>query len=164
MTPPGLGFVFFNDKAAARAGRDGVSFYWDWAPRADPEMFYQYFGGTAPTHHLFGLREALDMIAEEGGIEAVWARHETLARAVWAAFEAWGQGGPLEMNIADPALRSHAVTALRIGGDGGTRLRRWVEEKAGRDAGHRAGHGANRATRRGTGFSASATWAMSTPI
>jgi alanine-glyoxylate transaminase/serine-glyoxylate transaminase/serine-pyruvate transaminase len=71
------------------------------------------------------------MIADEGGIEAVWARHEKLARAVWAAFDAWGQGGPLELNIADPALRSHAVTALRIGGEDGTRLRRWVEDKAG---------------------------------
>jgi alanine-glyoxylate transaminase/serine-glyoxylate transaminase/serine-pyruvate transaminase len=130
MTPPGLGFVFFNDRAA-RAQVDTASFYWDWAPRANPAMFYQYFGGTAPTHHLLGLRAALDMIADEGGIEAVWARHEKLARAVWAAFEAWGQGGPLELNIADPALRSHAVTALRIGGEDGTRLRRWVEDKAG---------------------------------
>ncbi|GKY87179.1 pyridoxal-phosphate-dependent aminotransferase family protein [Sinisalibacter aestuarii] len=130
MTPPGLGFVFFNDKAAARQP-ETASFYWDWTPRAKPDFFYQYFGGTAPTHHLFALREALDMIAEEGGIEAVWARHEKLARAAWAAFEAWGQGGPLEMNIADPALRSHAVTALRLDGDNGTRLRRWVEEKAG---------------------------------
>jgi alanine-glyoxylate transaminase / serine-glyoxylate transaminase / serine-pyruvate transaminase len=130
MTPPGLGFVFFNDKAASRQV-DRPSLYWDWAPRANPEMFYQYFGGTAPTHHLLGLRAALDMIAEEGGIEAVWARHEKLARAAWAAFEAWGRAGPLEMNIADPALRSHAVTALRIGGEEGSRLRAWVDEKAG---------------------------------
>jgi len=130
MTPPGLAFVFFNEKAAARAVRP-ASLYWDWGPRANPEMFYQFFGGTAPTHHLLGLRAALDMIAEEGGIEAVWARHEKLARAAWAAFEAWGQGGPLEMNIADPALRAHAVTALRIGGEDGARLRAWVEEKAG---------------------------------
>jgi len=130
MTPPGLGFVFFNEKAAARQV-ETASFYWDWTPRANPALFYQFFGGTAPTHHLFGLREALDMIAEEGGIEAVWARHEKLARAAWAAFDAWGQGGPLEMNIADPGLRSCAVTALRIGGEDGTRLRRWVDEKAG---------------------------------
>ncbi len=130
MTPPGLGFVFFSDKAAARQART-ASFYWDWGPRSEPDFFYQYFGGTAPTHHLLGLREALDMIAEEGGVEAVWARHEMLARAAWAAFEAWGQGGELEMNISDPTLRSHAVTALRLGGDNGTRLRRWVEEKAG---------------------------------
>lgn len=130
MTPPGLGFVFFNERAAARQAKT-ASFYWDWAPRATPEFFYQYFGGTAPTHHLLGLRAALDLIAEEGGIEAVWARHETLARAAWAAFEAWGQGGELEMNISDPTLRSHAVTALRLAGQNGTRLRKWVEDNAG---------------------------------
>ncbi len=130
MTPPGLSFVFVNEKAEA-AHVETASWYWDWKPRLDPEVFYQNFGGTAPTHHLLGLRAALDMIAEEGGIEAVWARHAHLARAAWAAFEAWGQGGELEMNIADPALRSHAVTSLRLKGDNGTRLRRWTEQKAG---------------------------------
>ncbi|MEO0923491.1 MAG: hypothetical protein AAFY09_12090, partial [Pseudomonadota bacterium] len=42
-----------------------------------PNSSRQYFCGTAPTHHLYGLREALDMIAEEG-LEAVWERHERL--------------------------------------------------------------------------------------
>lgn len=130
MTPPGLAFVFFNDRAAAaRDTLDRVSPYWDWRPRAAPEAFYQYFGGTAPTHHLYGLREALDMIAEEG-IEAVWARHATLARAVWAAADAWGQGGPMRLN-APRALRSHAVTALGLGGDRADRLRRWCADEGG---------------------------------
>lgn len=131
MTPPGLSFVFFNDRAAAvRARMPRVSRYWDWAPRADPEAFYQYFGGTAPTHHLFGLRAALDMINEEG-MQAIWARHETLARAIWAAVEVWGEGGPLRLNIANTAHRSHAVTALRIGAPWGSKLRRWTDTKAG---------------------------------
>lgn len=131
MVPPGLAFVYFSDKAAeARHALPRVSRYWDWTPRANPEMFYQYFGGTAPTHHLFGLRAALDMIIAEG-IEAVWARHETLARAIWAACEAWGAQGPLELNIGDPALRSRAVTALRIGAPHGSDLRRWVQDNAG---------------------------------
>ena len=132
MVPPGLAFVFFSDKAAeARKRLPLVSRYWDWTHRADPQMFYQYFGGTAPTHHLYGLRAALDLIAAEGGIEAVWARHETLARAIWAACETWGQSGPLELNISDPALRSRAVTALRIGAPHGSRLRSWVQDYAG---------------------------------
>ena len=105
MTPPGLGFVFFNDKARA-ASVSSVSYYWDWGPRSAPDFFYQFFGGTAPTHRLLGLREALDMIGEEGGIEAVWIRHDSLARAVWAAVAAWGQGGEMAMNIADPAAGS----------------------------------------------------------
>jgi len=131
MVPPGLSFVFFSDKAAdARRRMDRVSRYWDWTNRADPQMFYQYFGGTAPTHHLFGLRAALELIRDEG-IEAIWARHETLARAIWAACETWGQTGPLELNIADADLRSRAVTALRIGAPHGSALRRWVQDNAG---------------------------------
>lgn len=129
MTPPGLGFVFFNDRALA-ATRPQVSAYWDWRPRCQPREFYEYFNGTAPTHHLYGLREALTMLHEET-MPAVWARHATLARAVWAACEAWGQGGPLRFNIADPAIRSHAVTTLRIGSEHGPRLRQWMTDQAG---------------------------------
>ena len=131
MVPPGLGFVFFGPRAAeARSRMERVSRYWDWVPRANPEYFFQYSGGTAPTHHLYGLRAALDMIHAEG-IEAIWARHDVLARAIWAACEVWGQGGPLELNIADAAHRSRAVTALRIGAPYGTDLRKWTEHQAG---------------------------------
>ena len=131
MVPPGLGFVFFNARAAeARKALPRVSRYWDWTPRADPEAFYQYFGGTAPTHHLFGLRAALDLIQAEG-IENVWARHERLAQAVWAACTAWGAEGAMKLNVADPGLRSHAVTALALDGPDGTRLRHWAEQNLG---------------------------------
>jgi len=129
MVPPGLGFVWFNDKAAA-ARPERVSVYWDWAPRANPEWYYQYFGGTAPTHHLYGLRAALDLIRAEG-MEAIWQRHEVLARAIWAAVDVWGQGGSLRLNVSDPALRSCAVTALRIEAPYGLKLREWCEHQAG---------------------------------
>ncbi len=132
MTPPGLGFVFFNDKAdGAREKADCVTRYWDWRPRAHPQAAYQYFGGTPPTHHIFALHEALTMILHEEGLEAVLARHATLARALWAAFETWGQGGPIALNIQDPAKRSHAVTAATIGAPNGTALRDWLSENAG---------------------------------
>ena len=131
MLPPGLGLVFFNDRAAAARDRlERVSRYWDWRMRAAPEMFYQYFGGTAPTHHLYGLRAALDMIAAEG-LDAVWHRHAVLARTIWAACAAWARAGALEMNIADPGCRSNAVTALRLPPPGGTRLRDWVTQNTG---------------------------------
>ncbi len=131
MTPPGMGFVFFNDKAQAkRAAMPRVSQYWDWQPRANPELFYQYFNGTAPTHHLYGLRAALDMIHAEG-IEAVWGRHAILARAVWSACETWAQGGALHLNVADRAYRSHAVTALRLSDGRGTPLRQFTEHTLG---------------------------------
>lgn len=132
MVPPGLGFVWFSDKALAASARaDLATPYWDWKPRAVGEEYYQFFCGTAPTHHLFGLRESLTMILEEEGLPHVWARHATLARAVWAAFEAWGKGGDIALNIADPACRAHSVTAARIGGGGAGRLRKWLETEAG---------------------------------
>ncbi|MCV6585231.1 MAG: aminotransferase class V-fold PLP-dependent enzyme [Marinibacterium sp.] len=131
MVPAGLGFVFFNDKAAqVRAAMPRVSRYWDWAPRSDPEEFYQYFNGTAPTHHLYGLRAALDMIHDEG-IENVWARHDRLARAIWAACEAWSTDGPLRLNIADRDHRSRAVSTILIGSPHGTALRDWTERHLG---------------------------------
>ncbi|WP_323771218.1 pyridoxal-phosphate-dependent aminotransferase family protein [Antarctobacter sp.] len=131
MVPPGLGFVFFNDRAAdVRRAMPRVSRYWDWTARAEPEMFYQFFGGTAPTHHLFGLRAALDMIHEEG-IENIWARHARLAQALWAAGEAWSAEGPFGLNVAERAHRSHAVTAAQLGAPHGDRLRAWCRDEAG---------------------------------
>ena len=131
MTPPGMAFVFFNDKAdRARDWADLATSYWDWRPRMAPDEYYKFFNGTAPTHHLYGLREALDMIKEEG-LENVWQRHATLARAVWAALDTWGAGGPIHANIADPAKRSHAVTTANFGPGNGLRLRDWMTHNAG---------------------------------
>lgn len=131
MTPPGMAFVFFNANGDAARERAGcVSAYWDWRPRANAEELYQHFGGTAPTHHLYGLREALDMIAEEG-LENVLLRHEALAGAVWAACEAWGAVGPMRLNVAESAKRSCAVTTVGLGGALATDLRGWVSDKAG---------------------------------
>lgn len=131
MVPPGLAFVFFNDKADhAQETADLVSTYWDWRPRANPEQFYQISCGTAPTHHIYGLREALNMIHEEG-LDNVWTRHEVLARAVWSAFDHWGQDGPVELNIADPSKRSVAVTSVRLEAPFGDDLQAWVKQEAG---------------------------------
>ena len=131
MVPPGMAFVFFNDRAEeVRERLPRVSRYWDWRTRAHATEFYQFHGGTAPTHHLYGLRTALDMIHEEG-IEQVWQRHATLARAIWAACEAWEGQGTLRLNITDRTLRSHAVTALRLQSPHATELRDWVQENLG---------------------------------
>ena len=71
------------------------------------------------------------MLVHEEGLEAAWARHATLARAVWAAFDAWAQGGDISLNVPDPAHRGNSVTAARIGGGGAARLRTWCEAEAG---------------------------------
>jgi alanine-glyoxylate transaminase/serine-glyoxylate transaminase/serine-pyruvate transaminase len=132
MTPPGLGILWFSDKArAACRGGDLRTPYWDWEPRAFGTEFWQYFNGTAPTHHLFGLAEALVMLEEEG-IENVWARHRALAGAVWAAFDVWASGNPaIGLNVARAQDRGCSVTAARIGGQDATRLREWCEREAG---------------------------------
>jgi alanine-glyoxylate transaminase/serine-glyoxylate transaminase/serine-pyruvate transaminase len=133
MVPPGLGFVWLSDKALERCqGSDLRTPYWDWGPRAQATEFWMNFNGTAPTHHLFGLREALDMLIHEEGMEHVWTRHDRLARAVWAAFDCWGQGAPnIALNIPDPAARARSVTAARITEPDATRLRQWCEAEAG---------------------------------
>ncbi|MFQ6549521.1 pyridoxal-phosphate-dependent aminotransferase family protein [Aestuariibius sp. 2305UL40-4] len=131
MTPPGMSFVFFNEKAeAARESAQNVTHYWDWQRRTGVEEYYQYFDGTAPTHHLYGLREALDMIFEEG-LEAVWARHRRLAGAIWAAGETWAQEGPMRLNVKDISQRSCAVTSVGIGEGNGDRLRAFMEHEMG---------------------------------
>lgn len=131
MTPAGMGFVFFNDKAAeARARLTRVSRYWDWTLRCNPDMFYMHFCGTAPTHHLYGLRQALDMINEEG-LPNVYARHAMLAKTVWAAIDAWGTDGPMAFNISDPSKRSNAVTSIKLDAPLAGQLQDWTSENMG---------------------------------
>ena len=65
------------------------------------------------------------------GIEQVWRRHDLLARAIWAACDVWGVEGGLEMNVADAAHRSTAVTCLRLPSPNGAALREWTETHLG---------------------------------
>jgi len=131
MVPPGIGFVFFNDRARERQKQiPHVSSYWDWEPRINPKFYYEYFCGTAPTHHIYGLRTALDMIKKEE-IENTWKRHKILSRAIWAAIDKWSLDGDMSLNVKDPIERSHAVTSIRLGGKNGTKLRQWLQTKSG---------------------------------
>ena len=111
MMPPGLAMVATNDKAmeigkTAKTGRR----YWDWQERG-AGAHYQRFCGTAPEHHIFGLREALNILAEDG-LDATFARHERLARAVRACVARWCDGGPLEFNAIHPEQRADSVTTI----------------------------------------------------
>ena len=60
---------------------------------------------------LFGLRQALDILFEEG-LENVFERHRLLGEAVRRAVGVWAEGGGLSMNILDPDERSNAVTTV----------------------------------------------------
>ncbi len=131
MTPPGLGIVWANEKALAEHERADMRVgYFDWTSRRNVEAHYQLYNGTPPISLLYGLREALDMIFEEG-LENVWDRHDTLARSVWAAVDAWTTDGGLSCNIADPAARSHAVTTVSTGTIDPAALRELCEDEMG---------------------------------
>ena len=132
MTPPGLAFNHINEKAIeARKRCDQTTGYWDWTMRRTPDVYYMNFYGTAPTHHLFGLGTAMDMILREEGIENTWKRHEILASSVWAAIEAWGTEGSISCNVTDRNNRSTAVTSVRTGDHDADALRRWSQDEAG---------------------------------
>ncbi|MEM6439305.1 MAG: aminotransferase class V-fold PLP-dependent enzyme [Pseudomonadota bacterium] len=134
MTPPGLSFVWMSEKAWARQG-DLVTSYWDWSVRAEPEVFYQRFCGTAPTHHLFALREALTMLLDEEGLEAAWARHEVMGDAVRACVAGWSEGatgaGGVSFLVADAAARSNVVTSILAKGFDPDAMRRYAEAEMG---------------------------------
>ncbi|MGF1502677.1 MAG: pyridoxal-phosphate-dependent aminotransferase family protein [Paracoccaceae bacterium] len=131
MVPPGLGFLWASEKAlAAHKSADLVTPYWDWTARMTPQMHYKRYCGTPPVSHLYGLREALDMIAEEG-LEAIWARHRVFADATRAAVETWAGAGALEFNILDPEARSDVVTTVRSPGLDAQRLRQIADRQAG---------------------------------
>ena len=132
MVPPGLGFLWISDKALeVSQGADLATPYWDWKPRLAGTELWQFFGGSPPTHHLYGLREALTMILDEEGIENTWERHRKLASGIWAAFDAWGQGTKIALNVREQAARGWSVTAATIPGGGAGALRRWMEQEAG---------------------------------
>lgn len=116
MVPPGLGLVWMNDKAmAAYASGDLRTGYWDIGPRAEENAPHYYrYAGTPPVGHIHGLREALDMIEEEG-LENAWHRHDVLARSVHAAVDAWSAPDGLSLNMADPVARAATVTTILTG-------------------------------------------------
>jgi alanine-glyoxylate transaminase/serine-glyoxylate transaminase/serine-pyruvate transaminase len=111
MVPPGLGFTAASEKAlkvgeTAKMPRT----YWDWRQRQSEEH-YRWFCGTAPEHLIFALREALDMLAEEG-LDAIFARHARLAEATRKAVAVWSEAGALDFNARVAGERANSVTTI----------------------------------------------------
>jgi alanine-glyoxylate transaminase / serine-glyoxylate transaminase / serine-pyruvate transaminase len=107
MLPAGLGFNAVSDKALAAGERARLPrSYWDWKPiiAANEGGFWPY---TSATNLLYGLREAIAMLREEG-LENVFARHRRRADATRAAVRAWG----LEVLCLDERDFSPALTAV----------------------------------------------------
>jgi len=112
MLPPGMTILGLSDRAVA-AGKSSRSprFFLDWRPAID--MIHNgYFPYTPATLLLYGLREALRMLDEEG-LPNVFARHARLAAAVRAAVAEW----ELALVCRDPANYSSTLTAVCVPDD-----------------------------------------------
>jgi len=131
MTPPGLGFVAANDRAQAVHKKAGLRTpYWDWTEREGTEHYRKY-AGTAPVHLLFALRQAIDMLFEEG-LPNVFERHRLLGEAVRRAVAVWAEGQVLSFNISEPGERSNTVTTVLMSGDYSPgKLHNYCKEKCG---------------------------------
>ncbi len=109
MLPPGLGFNAVSDKALAAAKQGGMPrSYWDWEEmlKNNASGFFPY---TPATNLLYGLREALAMLREEG-LPNVFARHARHAEATRRAVRGWD----LEILCAEPAEYSNVLTAVMM--------------------------------------------------
>ena len=109
MMPAGLGMICLSPKALERVEESGFHrAYFD----LRPQILHNdqgYFPYTPALAHLFGLREALDMMEEEG-FAAVHARHARLAEGVRRAVIAW----ELKLCARDPERRSNTVTTIVV--------------------------------------------------
>ena len=107
MLPPGLSFNAVSQKAlaAAKAARLPRSYWaWDEMLEANRSGFFPY---TPATNLLFGLRESLRMLLEEG-LDNVFARHARFGEATRRAVRAWG----LELLCLEPREFSNSLTAV----------------------------------------------------
>jgi len=107
MLPPGMAILAVSDKALAASEKASCPrSYWDWQPVLERNRRGE-FPYTPATTLLFGLREALAMLREEG-LDQVFARHARLAEACRCAVQALG----LQILCRDPSLYSNTLTAV----------------------------------------------------
>jgi alanine-glyoxylate transaminase / serine-glyoxylate transaminase / serine-pyruvate transaminase len=130
MTPPGLGFVAASDRAREVHKHANMRTpYWDWTEREGPEHYRKY-AGTAPVHLLFALRQAINMLFEEG-LENAYLRHRLLAEAVRRAVGTWAEGQVLGFNVTEASERANTVTTVVMNGHDPVALHRYAKEKCG---------------------------------
>jgi len=125
MLPPGLSFNCISSRALkASAAAKLPRSYWAW-----DEMIANgkngYFPYTPATNLLYGLREALKMLLDEEGLDAVFARHQRHAEATRRAVRAWG----LEVFALDPREYSASLTGVLLpAGHDADRVRKVILE------------------------------------
>ena len=107
MLPPGLSFNAISGKAIeASKSSKLLKSYWAWDDMLAVNAT-GYFPYTPATNLLYGLREAIDMLLEEG-LDNVFARHDRMAEATRRAVQSWG----LEVLCLEPKEFSSALTAV----------------------------------------------------
>ena len=109
MLPPGLGFNAVSEKALAASKEARLPrAYWDWQPmiKDGAAGFFPY---TPATNLLYGLRESVAMLMDEG-LPHVFARHCRFAEATRRAVAAWG----LDVLCANPQEYSSSLTAVMM--------------------------------------------------
>ena len=107
MLPPGLSFNAVSEKAIAVSKNAKLPrSYWSWDEMLGPNKtgFFPY---TPATNLLYGLREAVAMLEEEG-LDNVFKRHDRHAEATRRAVQAWG----LEILCKNETEHSSALTAV----------------------------------------------------
>ena len=109
MLPAGLGIVCASQKALAcydKAKLARIFFDFGDMSKANATGYFPY---TPSLPMLYGLRESLVMLFEEG-IENVFARHHRLAEGTRAAVKAWG----LTLCAKDPKWHSDTLSAIMV--------------------------------------------------
>lgn len=109
MLPAGLGIVCASPKAlAAREQAKCPRVFFDFGDmlRANATGYFPY---TPSLPMLYGLRESLAIMFEEG-LDAIFARHHRLAEGVRAAVRAWG----LKLCAKAPKWHSNTVSAIMV--------------------------------------------------
>jgi alanine-glyoxylate transaminase/serine-glyoxylate transaminase/serine-pyruvate transaminase len=107
MLPPGLSFNAVSQKALSASKTAQLpKVYWDWQAMLE---FNQKgsFPYTPATNLLYGLKEAIEMLREEG-LPNVFHRHDRHAEATRAAVRAWG----LEIVCEEPTDYSSSLTGV----------------------------------------------------
>jgi alanine-glyoxylate transaminase / serine-glyoxylate transaminase / serine-pyruvate transaminase len=109
MLPPGGAVLCVGPRAIEAAAQNRTPrYFYDWRP-VIRDMQQGFFPYTPATLLLFGLREALRMLLEEG-LDNVLARHGRLAQATREAVRAWG----LPLLASDPARASNSLSAVVV--------------------------------------------------
>src|SRR5712692_3024880 len=107
MLPPGLSFNAISEKALAATKTAKLPrYYWDWQEMLKPNRagFFPY---TPATNLIWGLRESLLMLQEEG-LANVFRRHDRHADATRTAVRTWG----MEVVCENPKEYSSSLTAV----------------------------------------------------